>query len=283
MKKCAECKKRPTETEHPNCKYCTHCKEALRKRPKGKLTPSQERMVRKLAGKMFIKDLAKKVGTSDSNLDRWAYYNNVNINALRYPKTIVEQVCEYYAKHGKIKTQKKFPDIKVRSIVEKYAKGKSPRQRRWTDQQVIQLARMAGLVSMPAQARYFNRPYANAGSIKSAWVKKFKSGGGCINGISLHKARLFIKPSAPVVETGFWVTRDLNRKHNPEFCRKLILWVDAEKHLRPDCPHWFKDAAFALAKFQRWLHGLDNPRPKILKMIREIEGGKINQHTKDNQ
>ena len=246
--KCPRCKKRPKQG-HFNAKWCAPCAAMLKKRPDGKLTSEQERKVRRLAGTMFIKELAKEVGTSDSNLDRWAKEHKVNINALKYPEKLVKEVCEYYSKHGKIKTQERYPNVRLRSIVEKYAT--KPRQVRWTADQLVKLAQMAGLVSYERQAAYFGRPGAHVGSIKSAWIKIFKSAGGSINGLSHHVAKRFVLPSCPFYLTGYWVT-DRGRGAQR---RSIAFWVDVALHLRADVPDHLASAIQTMAEFQKWLHG----------------------------
>lgn len=205
--------------------------------------------MRRLAGTMYIKELAKAVGTSDSNLDRWAKQNGVNINALKYPDHVVQEVCEYYAKHGKHKTQERFPNVRLRSIVERYLQ--QPRQVRWTPAQLIRLAQMAGLVSYERQAIYFNRPNAHVGSIKSAWMKIFKSAGGSINGLSRWIARQYVTAACPFYETDYWVTDRGEAAQR----RSIAFWIDVAEHLRPDVPDHLASAIQTMATFQKWLHG----------------------------
>lgn len=265
---CPRCRIRPKK-KHFNSKWCSPCAAELRRRPAGKLSPSQERTVRRLSGTMFIKDLAKKVGTSDSNLDRWARDHGVNLNALKYPEELVREVCDYYFEHGRPETEKRFPNVTVRSIVERYAKGQYARQKRWTAEQILELAQMAGLISKSAQARYFNRPRANAGSIQSAWVKKFGQGGAQLNGLSWHYASRLVGRQCKPLKTAFWSQRKDSKRG--QFSRRIVIWTDLEKHLEPACPEWIREAVEALARFQRWLHGVDHVRPRITRLIKERE------------
>src|SRR5690606_27982022 len=147
------------------------------------------------------------------------YHNKYAIN----PK-LVKDVCKYYEMHGKSKTQKCYPEVNVRSIVERYKLFK-PRQVKWKEQEIIQLARFAGVISMQAQAKYFNRPRANAGSIKSVWVKKFRNCGGRIHGMAWYQARHITTPECPVLLTPFWVQRKPGSVKGTAI-RKLCLWTD---------------------------------------------------------
>lgn len=260
---CPRCKRRP-RNPHWNAKWCGRCAAELRRCPAGKLTPAQERKVRRLAGTIFIHELAKEVGTSKPNLTRWSRQSGVDLNALRYPDAIVREICEFYAKNGKQKTQRRYPKVKVRSVIERYFKGLGlePRQIRWTPAQLIKLAQMAGLVSYERQAIYFKRPNAHVGSIRSAWMKIFKSAGGSINGLSRHIAREYVTNACPFYETDYWVTE------RGEFSqrRSLALWVDVAAHLRPDVPDHLASAIQTMARFQGWLHGKD-PRQSILRIL----------------
>ena len=284
---CAICKTRKKQ-KHFNSKYCKPCAIERRKRPLGKLTKEQERQAKKLAGTIYRDELAKQIGTSKANFMRWArMHPEINFNAHKYPDRVVREVCDYYVDYGKTKTQEKYPSVKVRSIVERYLKDiGNPRQIRWTDRQTIQLVRMAGIISMRAQAEFFDRPNAHRGSIQSAWMKKFKVQGSQINGLSWHIARHYTDYYCPVLQTRFWVQRKTRSKIQYESARMLVLWVDLAKHMSDDIPEHIKAGIRALAKFQIWLHG-KNVRKNIIKMIKEIEyeqksGNKTRPTTKRN-
>jgi hypothetical protein len=211
-------------------------------------------------------ELAEYIGSSRTNLIRWATANGVSLDAHSYKPEVKARVLAYYERHGRVKTQKAFPGVGVRSIVERNYGAFQPRQIRWTDEQIIEAARMSGLVSPLAQAKYFNRPRAHVGSIKSLWMKKFKHGGGGINGMVHDTAKHLV-----TVKARYLKPKGLTRKNKLVEFRRLILWVDIEKCMKPETPAFIQDAIHALADFQRWLHGTKNPRPKILKMIKERE------------
>jgi hypothetical protein len=223
-------------------------------------------MARALAGTLMQRELAERIGSSRSALIRWASQNGVSLDAHAYKPELRRRVLAYYELHGKTKTQKAFPDVSVRSIVERsYGKFK-PRQIRWTDEQLIEAARMAGLVSPAAQAKYFNRPNANAGAIKSLWMKRFGFGQGSVNGMVHDTAKHLVTVRARYIKP-LGESRDGKAA---EF-RRLILWVDMEKCLKPDVPPFIADAIRTLANFQRWLWRDENPKPRILRMIKARE------------
>lgn len=255
--KCVKCKKRDRFSAHFNCKYCDPCRIALLHKPAGRLTKEQAAKARKLIHKMPRDEIAKEIGVSVATLKRWAR-DNGNIRLAYFNKWVIDPdlvktVCEYYAKHGMTKTQKKFPNVKLRSVIERYAKvvGAPPRQIRWKPNELLVLVKMAGIISKKDQAIYFSRPRANKGSITSAWMKKFKCSGSSINGLSYWLARRLTDKEPNPISTQYWYSR----RGDNSFSRRLVLWVDLEKSLRADLPDHIKDAVKVMAKFQRWLHG----------------------------
>jgi len=182
---------------------------------------------------------------------------------------LVKDVNKYYETHNKKETAQAFGlrEKQVDHIVYHYRSVKY-KQLRWTDDQIAELARMGGLISYGAQAKFFNRPRANEGSIKAAWDKKFKAPPKEINGMNGDMARHLVERNCPVLRVTSGNTR--NRTGIPSHSRIVCLWVDMEKHLRPDVPPLIANAIRQLAEFQRWLHGPD-ARRNILKMIRTRE------------
>lgn len=216
---------------------------------------------------MMQRELAEHIGCSRSNLIRWASANKISLDAHSYKPEVKAAVLSFYEMHGRRATEKAFPDVSVRSIVERNYGAFAPRQLRWTDKQIIEAARMAGLVSFKAQARYFNRPNANEGSIKSLWMKRFGHGSSNINGMPHWYARSLVwGPKVRYVKVV-----GTTRKGELKPFMRILLWVDIQKHMRPDTPKFIKSAVRAMANFQRWLHDDKNPRAKILKMINERE------------
>lgn len=261
---CKECNKTRI-TGHFNAKYCAPCRKKLLKKPKGTLTKKQIAFAKKHKNDMTRKEICEALEVSLSNLKRSCRDVKFQCSHLKKNKyltnpKLVEKVLRFYEKNGKKKTQEKFPDVSVRSIVERY-KDFKPRQIRWKDKELIELTKMAGLVSFKDQAKWFNRPNANAGSIKSAWVKKFKTSQETINGMAHYKAKHFVKKSAPYIKTPFG--------SGSGNAKRILLWVDMEKHLRKDAPNYVKESVLAMAEFQRKLFGVNNVRRKVLQMIKE--------------
>jgi AraC-like DNA-binding protein len=231
------------------------------------MTPDQISQAAKLIGKMSREDIAAEVGTSVVSLKRafrgrrLAFYNYCTINPAW-----VRSVNKYYEKHTQEETAKYFGIRRkqVDHIVHRYKKYRKPKQLRWTPQEIAEAAKMAGLVSENGQAKFFRRPGAHSGSIKSLWMKNFGMGQGSINGMTHWCAKEIVGEKArylkPLGQT---------RKGKPTEFRRVILWVDMEKCLKPQTPKFIREAIEQMAKFQRWLWKSENPKPLILKMMRE--------------
>jgi hypothetical protein len=238
----------------------------LKRKPAHNLTQHQQNQAKRLAGTMPIQDIVKKMGVSRTNLQRFGRDEKISFNYFNQHKKNpdrVTEICDYYVKYGLTKTQKKYSNIKIRSIIEHYSH--EPLQIRWTNKQRIELARMAGLISLDAQARYFDRPGANAGSIKSYWSKNQGHGQRNINGIPHWIAKHFVKNSCPFVETKFG-----SSKKNT---KRLVLWVDLRKNLLPGAPFWLKKAMSTMSTYQAWLWDCKEKyvHKKVIRMISERE------------
>jgi hypothetical protein len=289
--KCPNCKKRPKQ-KHQNAKWCLPCALEFRHRPQHKLSLSEQARVRRLAGTMSRDNVAKRVGRSLSSIRRFCRTEGISLMFERdYSEAERKEVCEYYSTHGKVETKKKFPNVKLRSIVERYLKKYgTPRQVRWTAEQLVELAKMGGVISAEAQANYFNRPRAFRGSIRAAWIKRFGTNGGCVHGVKSeiagrlvagahrrfdrHYGSYWVIPLMPL-HLPLWCERQ-NFKRKKIFERRIFLWVDIARHLREDLPEEHRNAVKAMARFQEWLLGTTAVRKALEQMIleREIKGGK---------
>jgi hypothetical protein len=266
---CPDCKVRLVK-DHWNAKRCGPCAKMRVSRPHHAMTPAQVRQALALRGKCTRKEVARRVGVTDVAINRLGRELGVSFSAKPYSTNpgLVARVAAYYARHGRQATQKRFPDVCVRSIVERYPHR--PRQARWTDEQIVQAARMAGLVSAKRQAEMFNRPNAREGSIKSLWAKRFGRGGAHIHGLSKHAARALLRPGFPTVATQFWAMR--HWANDLPFSREIVLWCDVEKWLLPGTPDFLRDAVRTMADFQRWLFKTETPRRAILALLRKAGG-----------
>lgn len=267
---CPRCKRRQRKKHH-NSKWCHPCAEELKHRPRGTLTPAQRRFAIQHAGDMRIDEIARRLRTSRSNVKRSCRstrFHAVN-GKYKYNPALVRQVCEYYFEHGKPATIEAFPHISVISIVDRpeyYGIQRRYRQIRWTPEQHLEAVRMAGLVPLEAQAHYFNRPRANLGAMRSFWIKRVRVAGGTLHGMPEYIAREVVTDRCPRTLTEPWSVREGGER---DWNRNLVLWIDAEKHLRPGTPEFLETAVRTMADFTRWIFASKAPKRKILKMIRE--------------
>lgn len=184
--KCLRCKQRPRCSPHPNTKYCHVCRAILVRTPKTSLTEAQKAKVRQLAWRLTVWEIADLLGSSRSSVIRYARDAGFSLATKKHLKYItqpdyVHEAMVYYGDHGVRATQKKYPDLNLKSLLSrrrrnnKWFQGVALRQLRWKPEEIIEAVRMAGVVNIDAQWKYFSRPRAKEGSIKSLWTKKLHS------------------------------------------------------------------------------------------------------------
>ena len=257
---CVECQARPRWSTHPHTKYCEPCRQRFLRAPRSRITPAQGAMIQQLRGTMPRWQIAARVGVSHAQLNRYLGEQGLTSNARDYPPEIVAAVCATYAALGKRRTQDLFPDVVVRCIIDRH-KDYPPRQIRWTGEQQIEAVRMAGLVSHTAQARYFNRPNAYAGSIKKFWARVVGCAPRDVHGLGVHLVWRLVLPGVPAVL--------LSQATQPG-PRGIVLWLDLVHHLRPDVDPLLRLMVDVLARFQAWLF-CDTDTARMRHMIQERE------------
>lgn len=272
-RRCLLCDK-TIKGQHFNRKRCEPCAAFLRHKPKGTMTKAQIKKAKSMAGNVPRNEIAETLGVSLANLKRSCpdvKFATTWVHKMNPERT--REVILYYFKYGKLATVKKYPEVNVKAIVDRpeyYGIKRQYRKTRWTESELLESVKMAGLVSLPAQAKHFNRPGANAGSIKALWVKRHKSAWAQVNGMVHSKARRLIKFHGTTYKyikvVGTNRDGDIGR-----FGRRIMLWVDLEKSLKPELPDFIREGVKAMADFQRWLWSSEDPSPLIRKMIKERE------------
>jgi DNA-binding CsgD family transcriptional regulator len=260
MKKRNLCKlcSSPVRNNHFNTKYCSKCSLIRRKQPSGNLTQEQTELLYKFKGELSRKEIAKKIGCSIPNLQRYCRDRKISL-ATRHGSrkylvnpSLRESVISYYEEHGLDATQKKFPEVRVRCIIENYTHA--PRCAKWKDEQIVEVVKMAGLLSKNAQAKFFKRPRANAGSIYSVWTKRIDGDPRYIHGLPFCIAKKIVIDRTKFIKVRY---------------KKLFLWVDLVGNLTNEVPDYFKKAIKTMAIFQKWLFNSSNPRADILSLIKK--------------
>jgi len=269
MRRCLQCQI-SIERRHFNAKFCKKCSVIVRRNPLPKdVTKKEVNEIRRLSKKYYKHEIAEIMGVSWSRIGRIKSHYGIKENKRDYPKDLVKKVCEYYARHGRPGTERKFKGVKIRSIVERYLKDFDVpvRQKRFTEKDIIFLSRMQGIVPYSLQAKVLNRPRAGAGSIKAFWQKRMGSESHRLNGLPNIVAKHYLcKPHLDPKRLGLKV-KALNRGYETKESRRIILWVDLEKNLRPETPEHLKQAIKAMARFQTWLHGVKNVRLRVKRLM----------------
>lgn len=244
---------------HFNEKYCSECKPLRYKNRHMplNLTESDIDFIEENAGLMPINDIADCLNVHRSTIKRAGNALGLSFAIKVYSEELVRELLEYYKTHTRAETQKKYPGVRVRSIVERTPLKEYYKQVRFTDEQAFLILRMGGLVRKKVIAKYLDRPNAYEGSIKSFFVKRGLTA-KTINGLYKNKAH-YIAPGCPSIEVNFY-----------NDC-KICLYVDMAKHLRPRLDKPVIDAINTMAHFQTWLWGGGNVKAKIKYWIKKLE------------
>lgn len=247
MRKCSSCNC-SIENRHKNARRCVSCAKLLRKSPAHNLTPLQQKKALELAGKMYRNEIAKTIGCSRTAFTRFAKQRkDVNWNAHRYKDELVEKVVNFYINNSMHDTQKKFQNVCVRSIIDRYV-GKV-KCIPWSEKETLALYKYTGLASYTEIAVKLGR---NPCAPKR---KRAKQVSGYVNSIPFDIAKKFVTRGCP-----FYYLRKTDKP-----CGHWTTpWVAMVKHLRAENPGWVNDAVASLAKFQRWLHGSEAKIYEIL-------------------
>lgn len=261
---CLECHTAPRRNDHGNTKYCEPCRQALLRAPPSRITAAQGALIAALRGTLTRWQIAERVGISHARVNRYLAEQHLTSNARDYPPEVVEAVSATYGGLGKRQTQALFPDVVVRSIVERRQHHRvvyQPRQVRWTGEQIVEAIRMAGLVSHHTQVRYFGRPNAFDDSIKKLWERVIGVAPRDVHGFGLHQVWRLARPGTPAV---------LVTQATQPGPRAVILWLDLAQHLRLTVAPEVRQMVEALARFQAWLFG-STDTAVIRRMITERE------------
>lgn len=254
---CLDCKSDITGLHH-NRKRCEPCAVKSRKKPIGTMTKDQIEEAKRLAGTMPRESIAELLGVSLSNLKRscpevkFTFFNRFSNNP-----ELVKEVVIYFEENGIKKTKERFPDISVRSIIEHYPRNKA-RQKKWTDEEIIQAIKFGPFVSLKDQFLFFKRPRAFEGSIRSLWSKRIKGTRSRIHGLPSYIVKEFL---------------NLEAKPHPtklESVKELYTWETLKKNIKKDAPDFLKETINAGYKFHLWLYG-ENPNNEITRIYNQFD------------
>lgn len=211
-------------------------------------------------------DIAKEIGISESTLKRIAVHYGFKFSFAKarpyakYSKELVGEVIKFFEENGISKTKEKYPEVKVRSIIERYPRYKA-RQKNWTDEEIIQAIKFGPFVSLEDQFRHFNRPLAYEGSVKSLWSKRIKASRSRLHGLPYYLIDGFVTKKAVLHPTKM------------SLMKGICTWQTLKETLRKDAPEFIKETVEIGYKFHLWIYG-ENPNKEITKIYMEFNGKK---------
>lgn len=267
-RKCRDCSA-CIDDRHHAAQLCHPCRRKNIANMPAYLTPEQKAHVLRLSGTHTIKQISDEVGISISKITRFRKLNNLARRHRRYTQETINDVLRYYEQHGRVATQKHFPDVNVPCITDVYEHA--PRVEPWKQEDLFMVVRMAGLAPPSVLAGLIHRRGMHAGTIESVLFRKMGiTRVATLHGLGRHCAKWLAYENCPFVVRPLWRRRTTTKQKNP--LRRTYLWCDLVRHMRADIPDFVREGISAMADFQRWLFKNDNPRPVILKMMHDIQG-----------
>lgn len=205
----------------------------------------QKEFVKNNANKMYRKNIAEKIMVSESTLKRFASENGIKFTyyskADLYPKELIDEVIGYWLVNGVLAAKKKYPNVKIRSITEKYNKGQHYLSR-YTFEDRLFLLRYSEFIGMTKAVNLLGRPIKKGNHTKLFSFEKRKKTPyrNHLNGLSKHTIKKYLL-DPKFIELNY---------HK----RKIITWTEIAKDLKVDNQNLLI-LAQAMAKFQTWIHG----------------------------
>lgn len=231
------------------------------------LTDEQATALRKLGTTVSLDESAHIIGCSKSAVSRFRRKCGIAKPITRLSRTQREQLVEVYYTQGPQAAQERWPTVCVGSVARRHGKGRSCHHI-WTQDQLIEAAKMAGLVSMEQQAIWFRRTkQLKASSITNFWAKKFGYQGGAVHGLCRHQAQVIAGPRCPMWPAAAWTPTGSVYASSSRPRRWIALWVDLKEHIKPDAPPFVRDAICAMAEFQTWLFSGKSVKDAVTQLL----------------
>ena len=191
-------------------------------------------------------ELSEQIGSSRATVNRFMRDNGLKTGQhTQYPKDVVKKICEFHEQHGVKKTQEKFPDVKVRSIVERYQTNAYLAS--YDFKQIHLFLKYSEMLSDEQLYQLLGRSVSNRKIVCKATERMIGFGKNpsrvYLNGLPYRFVKNFTKDSIPYF------------KFSHGHCRKLCLWYDIKKHLSKNVSLEIKEIVNIMSKFQLWLHG----------------------------
>lgn len=243
------------------------CAECAKKRAAASTAVPLEirKQIAKLASTTLRAEIAKRFGISKTTLARIAKRDGFRFSGnkkLKNNPALTRRVCEYYARHGGPKTEKKFPGVCIYKIVEKYGRRHQmkPRLTKVAPSEILDVVRTRGLIGLRENG--FRR-----NAIWARYLPKHKTKEIYINGLPWRLAKELVVPDCPTLLLKTVNSRRRYGVVKTEF--HFVLWVDVEKHLKPGSNELVVALVRAMAKLQRWIFGTGD----VHKVVENYLGG----------
>lgn len=195
--------------------------------------------------KMYIKDIASELNLSISTLKRYAYKNKIRFSFYSknncYQQQLISDVIAYWLVNGKAATVKKFPNVKVRSIIERHNNGRSTIQR-YTFNDKLFLLRYSEFLGTLKSARILGRVVKERHNTRLNSFNNRKNTTYRVNYNGLTKR---------IISRFLIDGKSIKLNYHG---RSIITWPEIAKNLKVDNQNLLI-LAQAMAKFQIWLHG----------------------------
>ena len=216
----------------------------MREKPKHTLTNEQQVFVLNNYKKLKRQKISDELKTSRASVSRvmcdFKLYHRHN--KWENQPEIVKEVLDYYKKHGVKKTNEKFKDISVRSIIERYKNsGFIPH---WKFEDDMFLLRYLNSFSYDEHVKILKKHHiVNSVSTicKHLSLRGYKNT-VYYNEIPHRFIKKYILEDTPI------------QKQNFGKRKKCVQWIDIANFWSSDNVDLYR-LAMCMAKFQIWLHG----------------------------
>lgn len=239
---------------HANKKRCDPCAIKLLKKPQHNLTNEQQTFVLNNYKKMKRHELAEGCGASRANVNRFMreYGLKRKHNKWENDKKTVKAVLKCYYDHGRQEAIKRFKNVSVRSIVERYrlddcgnveyapdvSLGVHCKQ--WTDREALFVLRYKDILIQKDISEFLDRNNA----VRNYLKRNYKGNGKKLStfGLPHRLIKHHVSSDAPIYKKP--VNNGL----------RMVSWVDIAEFYTHDDVNIYK-LAKSMARFVYWLHG----------------------------
>lgn len=209
-----------------------------------------------LAGKMTRSEIAKCMNISRATVNRCLAKNSIQTGQPRqYPKAIVETVLDFFKTHTLVETQKQFPSVKVRSIIDRYSHD--IKCRKWDFHEDLKALSMLTKYSCRQVSKKLKR---NDNAVIRRLQRKYSVMPKHLNGIAYRLVSDIVHDSLGASDV---------RKGKGTSTRYIVTWDVLYDNLSTENPDII-NCVRVLSDFKRWLDDLASRSGKRNKKRNEM-------------